>query len=151
MSELRAFLGFVDNYCRFIEFDNLSIHSVPMYDPLKSSNFISSNVCRAAFLKIQQLVTSNQVLMYYDSQKPLTLLTDASPYWLRTVLYSRILSVAEKKYSQIELLAWSVCGEGGVKIFYTLLCEDVVFFFARLSGDISPQNQVHSKMCIINV
>lgn len=103
-----------------------------MYDPLKSSNFISSNVCRAAFLKIQQLVTSNQVLMYYDSQKPLTLLTDASPYWLRTVLYSRILSVAEKKYSQIELLAWCVCGEGVLKFFthfyartFTILCQSL--------------------------
>ncbi|XP_061164466.1 uncharacterized protein K02A2.6-like [Saccostrea echinata] len=132
VSELRAFLGLVNYYGRFME--NLSTHSAPLYDLLKdNSKFVWSKSCRAAFEKIKELVTSDQVLVHYDPQKPVTLATDASPYGLGAVLShvmpdgsekpiafaSRSLSQTERKYAQIDKEALGLVW--GVKKFHAYL------------------------------
>jgi hypothetical protein len=132
VSELRAFLGLVNYYGRFME--NLATHSAPLYNLLKdNSKFIWNEKCRDAFQKIKELVTSDQVLVHYDPQKPVTLATDASPYGLGAVLShtmpdgsekpiafaSRTLIQAETKYAQIDKEALRLVW--GVKKFHTYL------------------------------
>jgi hypothetical protein len=115
--------------------ENLATHSAPLYNLLKdNSKFISNEKCRYAFQKIKELVTSDQVLVHYDPQKPVTLATDASPYGLLGAVLShtmpddsekpiafasRTLSQPETKYAQIDKEAVGLVW--GVKKFHTYL------------------------------
>ena len=71
--------------------------------------------CNKAFLKCKDMLTCDAVLVHYDSTKPIKLACDASSYGLGAVLshlcddgehpiafMSRILTRAERNYSQIE-------------------------------------------------
>lgn len=74
-----------------------------------------SDSCTKAFKKINEMMTSDQALVHYDPEKPVTLATDASPNGLGAVLShtvsdgsekpivfaSRTLDSTEKKYSHI--------------------------------------------------
>ncbi|XP_061170894.1 uncharacterized protein K02A2.6-like [Saccostrea echinata] len=84
-------------------------------------------------LSIKELVTSNQVRVHYDPQKPVTLATDASPYGLGAVLShvmpdgsekpiafaSRSLSQTERKYAQIDKEALGLVWGNSNTIFDT--------------------------------
>ena len=75
-----------------------------------------SKECEISFLWAKEVLSSEQVLVHYDPQKPLILSVDVSPYGIGAVLShlmedgserpvefaSRTLSSAERNYSQIE-------------------------------------------------
>ncbi len=113
--ELRAFLGLVNYYGRFIK--QLSTLIYPLNQLLgKRVPWVWSKACQEAFEKLKARLASPDVLAHYDMNLPLRLDCDASGYGLGAVLShtfsdgterpiayaSRTLSAAEKNYAQIE-------------------------------------------------
>ena len=85
VSHLRAFLGLVNYYGRFIK--NLASKLQPLYRLLEANSIWKwSSECDAALQGIKESITSEQVLTHYDPEKPVKLATDASPYGLGAVL-----------------------------------------------------------------
>lgn len=85
ISEVRAFIGFVTYYSRFIQ--NLSTILHPLNKLLhKGTSFIWTQECDTAFKRAKEAFQSNKVLTYYDPKLPLILATDASPYGVGAVL-----------------------------------------------------------------
>ena len=107
VSQLKSFLGLVNYYCKFVP--NLSSTLSPLYRLLQKR-------ARWQWGKEQRQLTSDRVLVHYDSSMTLVLTCDASPYGLGAVLShqfedgqerpiayaSHTLAPAEKKYSQLE-------------------------------------------------
>jgi transposase InsO family protein len=120
VAELESLLGLVNFGGRFIK--NLA----EMMEPLarlkrKNCDFVWTNVQETAFNKIKAALTKSSMLATYDPNKPLELESDASQVAIGGVLsqegvpiifISKILSPAERKYSQIErealAIVWSV-------------------------------------------
>ena len=115
LTELKAFLGLVNYYGKFIP--NLASVLHQLYQLLNEDMDWSWTVEREnAFQCAKTLLTSSHVLIHYDPQKVLVLACDASAYGLGVVLShqlsdgserpiafaSRTLSPAERNYSQIE-------------------------------------------------
>ncbi|XP_021353194.1 uncharacterized protein K02A2.6-like [Mizuhopecten yessoensis] len=132
VSELRAFLGLVNYYGRFIP--NLAAVLHPLHELLqKDHKWHWSESCQAAFAEVKGLVTSKEVLTHYDPEKPVRLACDASPKGLGAVLShvmndgserpiayaSRSLNKAERNYSQIDKEALGLVW--GVKYFYNYI------------------------------
>ena len=102
----------------------------PLYKLLeKDDKWAWTEECDAAFKTCKSLLTSEAVLVHYDSQKPIKLACDASAYGLGAILshvledgeqpiafVSRLLSKAERNYSQIEKEALALVF--GVKKFH---------------------------------
>ena len=89
----------------------------PLYQLLSNlTEWLWTKECETAYLWAKEVLSSKQVLVHYDPQKPLILSIDASPYGIGAVLShhmedgseqpvefaSRTLSSAEKNYAQIE-------------------------------------------------
>lgn len=121
VSELKAFLGSVNYYSKFLP--NYSEVAHPLYQLLRGNvrwNWTESQ--NIAFEKIKKLITSDRVLIHYSMELPLKLSTDASQYGVGAVLshvmpdkmerpiafISRCLSAAERKYSQLEKEALAI-------------------------------------------
>ncbi|XP_048003061.1 uncharacterized protein K02A2.6-like [Leguminivora glycinivorella] len=131
VSELRSFLGMIMYYAKFVK--NLSTILSPLYELLKKDvRFVWSKACQAAFEEIKRKLQSSEVLAHYSSELPLVLTTDASstgvaaviahrtPAGERPVAYaSRVLSSAERHYSQIEKEALAIIY--GVQKFHQYL------------------------------
>jgi len=132
VSELKTFLGIVTYYHRFIP--NLSTTFAPLYDLLKKDTLWKwTSECDAAVTKVKEHLSSGQLLVHYDTAKPLVLATDASPHGVgavishimengeeRPIAYaSRSLTPAEKNYSQIEKEALGIIF--GVRKFHKYL------------------------------
>ena len=115
VTELKAFIGLMNYYAKFIQ--NLVTVISPLYQLLTVSVPWSWTAERdAAFKKAKSLLTSDCVLVHYNPEKDLVILCNASSYGLVAVLShkfpdeserpiaftSRTLSAAERKYSQIE-------------------------------------------------
>ena len=115
VSELRSFLGIKNYYSRFLP--NLAAQLTPLYDLLcKQSRWSWTTKQDTAFEIVKNALQKHSLLVHYDDSKPLVLTCDASPYGIgailshtmedgtdRPVAYaSRTLTVAEKKYSQLE-------------------------------------------------
>ena len=84
----------------------------PLYQLLSNrTEWFWSKECEIAFLWAKEVLSSEQVLVHYDPQKPIILSVDASPYGIvlshlmedgteRPVEFaSRTLSSAEKNYA----------------------------------------------------
>ena len=114
-SQLRAFLGLVNYYGKFLP--QLSSTVVPLYRLLENQTKWSWDTAQEdAFRAAKQQLTSPCLLVHYDPDKELVLACDASPYGVGAVLShkmpdgsekpvafaSRSLSVAEKKYAQLD-------------------------------------------------
>ena len=110
--EVRRFLGHVNYMAKFMP--NLSAESEPLRRLLK---IVDKDFCwgvdqSTAYETLKRLLTSEQLLQYYDNRKPIVIQTDASTAGLGAVLMqqdkpvayiSRVLSKSETNYAPIEL------------------------------------------------
>ena len=132
VTELRAFLGLVNYYHKFLP--NVSDVLAPLHSLLcKGIKWTWTDPQQTAFDEVKQLLQSSSLLVHYDSEKPLFLYCDASPYGVGAVLThkmpyntekpitfaSRTLSPAERNYSQLEKEALAIIF--GVKRFHQYL------------------------------
>jgi len=89
VSQLKSFLGMLNYYSKFLP--NLSIVLAPLYSLLhKNRTWQWKTAQESAFTEAKKLLTSSQVLVHYDSCKPLVLSCDASPYGVGTVLSHKL-------------------------------------------------------------
>ena len=132
VSELRAFLGLVNYYSKFLP--NLSTTLRPLYILLlKHRKWTWGPEQEKAFNAAKQALQHNSVLVHFDPKKQLVLACDASPYGIGAVLShvmedgterpiaytSRTLNQAEQNYSQLEREALAIVS--GVKKFHPYL------------------------------
>ncbi|UYV84238.1 K02A2.6-like, partial [Cordylochernes scorpioides] len=120
ISELRSFLGLVNFYGKLIP--NLPELLKPLHELLhKKRPWVWTKECGEAIDKCKNSITSERVLVPYDTTLPLCLATDASQIGVGAVLShiiegqerpimfaSRTLSEAEQNYSQIEKEALAI-------------------------------------------
>lgn len=121
VSELRAFVGLVNYYSRFIP--SYADKMVPLYSLLQKENEFVWNVeCQSSFEQMKKEVTTDRVLVHFDPKLPIILETDASQYAVAGVLshwfpdktkrpiafVSRSLSKCERNYSVIEKEALAI-------------------------------------------
>ena len=114
VSELRSFIGLVNYYGKFLP--DLATTLTPLYDLLRAKKWSWGKEQEESFREIKDLLKSSRVLIHFDDSLPLTLSCDGSAYGVGAVLAhrlssgeecpigfaSRTLTVAEKKYSQLE-------------------------------------------------
>ena len=132
VSELKSFLGLLNYYGRFLP--DLATLLAPLYEPLQLTRRWSWGKSQSrAFEHVKKALTTSSLLTHFDPKKPATLSCDASPYGVGAVLShhmkdgleqpiafaSRTLSVAEKKYAQLDKEALSIVF--GVKRFHQYL------------------------------
>jgi len=117
---VKEFLGLVTYYSRFIP--DASTITYPLRRLLsKSIQFHWSADCESAFRKLKAIIASDQVLVNYDPDLPVTVACDASPTGIAGVLshiingqerpvafISRSLTPAERNYSQIDREALAI-------------------------------------------
>ncbi|XP_057673038.1 uncharacterized protein LOC130904346 [Corythoichthys intestinalis] len=114
-TELKSFLSLLSYYGKFIP--NLSTIISPMTGLLqKDVKWVWSESCQKAFETAKKQLLSSKVLVHYNPDLPLILACDASPVGIGAVIShkmtdgsekpiifaSRMLTKAEKNYSQIE-------------------------------------------------
>lgn len=115
--EIRAFLGLVGYYRRFIQ--NFAKIVSPFTRCLKKNTKIDTadREYQEAFRKCKELLTNAPILVYPDFTKTFHVTTDASNVALGGVLsqnnhpiafYSRTLNSAERNYSTIEKELWAI-------------------------------------------
>ena len=121
LSELKAFLGLLSYYTKFLP--NLATSLAPLYKLLqKNQKWQWGTEQENAYKEAKHLLTTAQILTHFDSDKPLVLACDASPYGVEAVLShvvdgnkekpiayaSHSLSTAERKYSQLDKEALAI-------------------------------------------
>jgi len=159
-AEVVTFLGKCTYYGKFIP--NLSTIAKPLRDAAQAVEFTWSKACDAAFCSLRDILASDTVLIAYDEKLPLILATDASPYGLGAVLShklangeerpiayaSRVLSKAEKNYSQIDKEALGIVW-GVQRFFYYLYARKFTLLTDHkpLLYIFGPTKTV-SKLCI---
>eukprot|EP00731_Ephydatia_muelleri_P016133 Em0009g557a len=131
-TELRAFLGLVHYYGKFMQ--KLAETLQPLNALLKkNARWEWTSICEASFQRVKEQLAKAPVLCHYDPKLPLRLAGDASSYGVGAVLShimtdgserpiayaSRSLTVAEKNYAQLEKEALSLVF--GVKKFHQYL------------------------------
>ena len=119
--QLRSFLGMVNYYGRFVPALSTTAH--PLNNLLRHNvRWKWSKECQVAFCKLKMQLSSQPVLVHYDSSLPLILACDASQYGVGAVIAhampdgsekpvafgSRTLSKAEENYPQIEKEALAI-------------------------------------------
>ena len=115
IKELRAFLGMMNYYRKFIP--NLATMLKPLTNLLqKNCRWLWRAAQARAFKEAKQVLTSMPVLTHYNQASPVRLATDASAYGVGAVLShvgpegeekpiafaSRTLTATEARYAQIE-------------------------------------------------
>ena len=115
VTQLKSFLGAVNYYGKFLP--DLSTVLAPLYKLLhRDTKWCWGPSQKKSFEHVKKLLTSDHVLVHYDSSTDLVLACDASPYGVGAVLShrysngeekpiafaSRTLCAAEKNYSQLE-------------------------------------------------
>ncbi|XP_058032676.1 uncharacterized protein K02A2.6-like [Ahaetulla prasina] len=128
-TELQAFLGLVNFYAVFLK--NKATIAEPLHKLLGKNAAWSWGKAEArAFEAVKNLLSSDSLLIQYNSTMPLVLVCDASPYGVGAVLshrlpngteapiafYSRTMSSAERNYSQLDREALAIVS--GVKKFH---------------------------------
>ena len=89
VTELKAFLGMLNYYHRFL--DRLSTILELFHKLLrKGQSWEWDKAQQIAFEKAKQLLPSTQALSHYDPEKPLIMSCDASPYGIAAVLSHRM-------------------------------------------------------------
>jgi predicted aspartyl protease len=127
-TQLKSFLGMLQYYHRHLP--NLASILEPLHKLLrKESSWDWGMDQERAFQAAKERLTSSELLVHYDPQKPMILAVDASPYGIGAVLShicegderpvafaSRTLNAAERNYSQTEREGLAVVY--GVKKFH---------------------------------
>lgn len=120
LTSLRSFLGLLNFYSRFLP--SLQSKLSPLNHLLKKEiQFKWDQQCQSVFDECKMLLIKSPVLAFYDSSKPLTIVTDACEYGVGAVLNiivnneerpvfmaSATLSPAERNYSQLHREALAV-------------------------------------------
>ncbi len=121
LTELRAFLGLLNYYSKFIKNSSHKLH--PLNNLLKKKQkWEWTAACSKAFREAKEELASPKLLLHYDPDLPIRLATDASSYGLGAVLShvlkdgteqpiayaSRTLSNSEQNYAQIDKEALSL-------------------------------------------
>lgn len=120
LTTLVSFLGAVQYYARFIP--QMSTLIEPLNSLRTSKTWTFGKNEKKAFDELKELLASNQVLTFYDPDKPVRVAADASDYGIGAVIshidengqerpvefISRTLTKAERNYSQIEKEALSI-------------------------------------------
>ena len=110
--EVRRFLGHVNYMAKFIPNLSAESESLRRLLYLPDKEFCWGVDQRTAYETLKQMLTSENLLQYYDCRKPIVIETDASTAGLgavllqedKTVVYaSRSLSKSESNYAPIEL------------------------------------------------
>ncbi|CAG4936898.1 unnamed protein product [Colias eurytheme] len=132
LNQLQSFLGLINYYRCFIP-DASTILS-PLYELLKKGiKWHWSDLENKAFIRIKEILASDQVLAHYNAEAKIILTVDASPSGLGAILSqiagdgqerpvafaSRTLNSAEKHYSQIQKEATAIIF--GVRRFHQYL------------------------------
>lgn len=131
VTQLRAFLGLINYYGRFIKDLSSLLH--PLYRLLgKDVEFKWESDCKESFEKCKKLMAGDNILVHYNPNLPLYLICDASLYGVgailahlmerveRPVYYgSSTLSPAEKNYSVTQKEALAIMF--GLKKFHKYL------------------------------
>ena len=132
VSELKAFLGLVNYYGKFL--NNLATTVVPLYKLLqKSTRWSWGPEENSAFEQIKKQLTSDSLLAHYNPNAELILSCNASPYGVGAVLShrfsegterpvafaSRILAPAERRYAHLDKEALAIIF--GLKHFHQYL------------------------------
>ena len=132
MTELKSYLGLLSYSNRFLL--NRSTVLTPLHRLLqKATPWQWGEAEQQCFETTKKLITGAGVLVYYNSDQPLILQCDASPYGVGAVLChrmednsdkpiafaSRTLNIAEKNYSQLDKEGASVMF--GLKKFHKYL------------------------------
>ena len=132
VSQLKAFLGLVNYYHKFMP--NLSTILSPLYKLLQVKvPWTWGRQQQQAFEEAKSFLKSPQLLIPYDTEKPLVLACDASPVGVGAVLAhrledgndrpigyaSRALTTTERKYAQIDKEALAIVY--GIKRFHQYL------------------------------
>ena len=121
VSQLKSFLGLLNYYGRFIP--DLATFLAPLYELLQSTRRWSWGKSQSrAFEQAKKALTASLLLTHFDPNKPVLLSCDASPCGVGVVLSHRMkdgseqpitfashtLSVAEKKYAQLDKEALAI-------------------------------------------
>ena len=121
VAELRSFLGIVNYYGKFLP--DLATTAAPLYNLLrKNTQWQWGKIQQSAFEKVKALLQSSDLLVHYDPEKEIILAADASLLGVGAVLShlmedgserpiayaSRLLSVTECKYSQLDKEALAI-------------------------------------------
>lgn len=129
LHDLQAFLGAMNYFAKFIK--NYAKVVAPLYELLrKGERWHWSKERREAFKEAKDRLISHDVLCHYDSETPIKVTCDASPFGLGAVLFhvfpggeqrpvayaSRALTRAERNYSQLDREALGLVF--GVKEFH---------------------------------
>ena len=129
---LQSFLGLLNFYHTFLPMKADVIE--PLHELLrKNTKWSWTNVHQKSFDAVKQLLTSNKLLICFDSTKEIILTVDASPIGVGAVLahrmpdgkelpvafHSKALTSAEKNYSQLDREALAIIT--GVKKFHHFL------------------------------
>lgn len=132
ISQLRSFLGSINYYSKFLP--DLATKLQPLYECLEKRNgFKWTEHCEKTFQSIKEKLTSEQLLVHFDSTKEIILTCDASPYGISAVIAhkddnnidrpiqyaSRTLNSSERNYSQLDREGLAIIF--GVKTFYEYL------------------------------
>ena len=119
--QLKSLLGLVNYYGKFLP--NLSTTLAPLYKLLRQGvKWQWKSEEATALAKVKEALQSPNLLVHFDSAKPLVLACDASPVGVGAVLShrlddgtekpisyaSRTLSAAERKYSQLDKEALAI-------------------------------------------
>ena len=133
VSSLRAFLGSVQFYAKFLP-TNLATISSPLYRLTKKSvTWKWEDEQQKAFSKLKDLLSSENVLVHFDEKIPVGMACDASCTGIGAVLFhrysdgterpianaSKILTETQRNYSQIQKEALAIIF--GLKKFYQYL------------------------------
>jgi len=119
-AEAKQFLGVVMYYSKFLQ--NIFSTTFPIRQLLtKSNQFKWTMECEAAFNKLKKQIASDQTIIAYDPELPVTVACDASPTEIGAVLshiingverpvsfVSRSLTQGERNYSQIDREALAI-------------------------------------------
>jgi len=132
VSKIRAFIGLINYYGRFIE--NLSNILRSLNELLKKyTRFKWTSDCENAFKQTKQAFCSNKILILFNPTLPIVVATDASPYGAGAVLShiypngtERVIQYAsctlndtQRKYTQIDKEAYAIIF--GIKKFHNFL------------------------------